>query len=490
MKTTKLISVFSVICFFLSACSGGKEKKWEITSFDDLDGKTIGVTSGTIEERLVKEKFPKAKIAYFLDFIDIVLAMEAGKVDAMLECNIWIHCMLAETPGLTYFPEPIRSFDMAMVINKDKSQLTAQVEAIVDSLRKEGVLEDMEGRWFREDATYEEVDIEMLTTGEPLVVASLSTNIPTTFIAGNGKLTGFDVELTRRIGLALNRPVKFMDMSFDAIIPAVVGGKVDIGIAGFLATPERRESVNMVSYTKATSYVLYMGSHPTASENPGLWSRFKTGIHKNLIVEDRYMMVLNGLGVTLEISLFAILLGTMLGALLCFCKMSDKKLLRVTVDVYSLVMKGTPVVVLLMVVFYIVFANVGINPIVVAVFAFGLNSSAYFAEIIRNGLHSVGRGQVEAAYALGFNTYQTFWLIRFPQAVKHALPVYENEIVTMIKNTAIVGYIAIADLTKAGDIIRSRTFDAFFPLILVTILYLVVTVGVAQLLRLLANRRR
>jgi len=155
----------------------------------------------------------------------------------------------------------------------------------------------------------------------------------------------------------------------------------------------------------------------------------------------------------------------------------------VTAKVFISVLRGTPVLVVLMIIFYVVFASVDIDPVFVAVIAFGLNFAAYVSEMFRTGIEGVDRGQTEAGIAIGFSKVKTFIYIVLPQATRRILPVYKGEMISLVKMTSIVGYIAVQDLTKASDIIRSRTFDAFFPLIMVAVLYfliswlLMVTIG-------------
>jgi len=138
-------------------------------------------------------------------------------------------------------------------------------------------------------------------------------------------------------------------------------------------------------------------------------------------------------------------------------------------------MRGIPVLVLLMLMFYVVFASINIEPVFVAVIAFGLNFAAYVSEIFRAGIESIDNGQSEAGIALGFSKTQTFIYIILPQAIKRVIQLYKGELISLLKMTSIVGYIAIQDLTKSSDIIRSRTFDAFFPLIMVAFIYLILS---------------
>ena len=175
------------------------------------------------------------------------------------------------------------------------------------------------------------------------------------------------------------------------------------------------------------------------------------------------------------IALLAALFGTMLGAVICWMRMSHNAALRLIANLYINIMRGMPVLVLLMIMFYVVFAGTSIDAVTVSVITFGMNFAAYVSEMFRSSIESVDKGQREAGIALGFTPVKTFYYIIMPQAFKQVLPVYKGELISLVKMTSIVGYIAVQDLTKIGDIIRSRTFDAFFPLIMVAILYFVLS---------------
>ena len=210
----------------------------------------------------------------------------------------------------------------------------------------------------------------------------------------------------------------------------------------------------------------------------------------NLIAEDRYRMILDGLQVTLLITLCAAVLGTLLGGLVCWMRMSRRRWLQQVAKVYIELMRGTPVLVLLMLMYYVVMAPLDATGIVVAIVTFAMNTSAYISEMLRTAIQGIDRGQTEAGLALGFTERQTFFKIVLPQVVKAVMPVYQGEVVSLLKGTSIVGYIAVADMTRASDLIRSRTFDAFFPLIVTAIIYFLIAWLIGLLLQSLVQRQR
>ena len=221
-----------------------------------------------------------------------------------------------------------------------------------------------------------------------------------------------------------------------------------------------------------------------------MFSDVAESFSNNLIVEDRYRMILDGLQVTLLITLCAAVLGTLLGGLVCWMRMSRWKWLQQVARVYIDLMRGTPVLVLLMLMYYVVMAPLDATGIVVAVVTFAMNTAAYISEMLRTTIQGIDRGQTEAGLALGFTPRQTFLKIVLPQVVRAVMPVYQGEIISLLKGTSIVGYIAVADMTRASDLIRSRTFDAFFPLIVTAVIYFVVAWLIGLLLQSLVGRQR
>lgn len=221
----------------------------------------------------------------------------------------------------------------------------------------------------------------------------------------------------------------------------------------------------------------------------------KSSFISNFIDDNRWRYITDGLKITLLVTVFAVLIGVVLGFLIAIVRTThDKtgklKILNAICKVYLTVIRGTPVVVQLMIIYFIIFGSVDISKVVVAIVAFGINSGAYVAEIFRSGIMSIDNGQFEAGRSLGFNYTQTMMYIVMPQAFKNVLPTLCNEFISLLKETSVSGYIALQDLTKGGDIIRSRTYDAFMPLIAVALIYLAMVMIFTKLVGLLERRLR
>ena len=215
----------------------------------------------------------------------------------------------------------------------------------------------------------------------------------------------------------------------------------------------------------------------------------------NFVSDDRWKYLVNGLKVTMIVAFFAALLGIVIGFLLAIIRATHDKegklrVLNFIAHIYITIIRGTPVVVQLLIIYFVVFGSVNVSKVLVAVLAFGLNSGAYVAEIFRSGIMSIDQGQFEAGRSIGMTYIQTMRHIIIPQAFKNVLPALGNEFIVLMKETSVSGYIALQDLTKGGDIIRSRTYDAFMPLIAIALIYLFFVMIFSKLVSLLERRLR
>lgn len=237
--------------------------------------------------------------------------------------------------------------------------------------------------------------------------------------------------------------------------------------------------------------------------------KFIEDFTQNFIIEDRWKYITNGLVETLKITVMAVCIGIVIGFLIAIVRSSydksDRKkavtffgkvgnlafsVLNGICKLYLTVIRGTPVVVQLLIIYYVIFASVNINKTFVAIVAFGMNSSAYVAEIVRSGIMSVDKGQFEAGRSVGFNYSQTMRRIVLPQALKNVLPALGNEFIVLLKETSVAGYISIQELTRGGDIIRSQTFSPLLPLLAIALVYLCLVLIMSSLVNRLERRLR
>jgi His/Glu/Gln/Arg/opine family amino acid ABC transporter permease subunit len=237
----------------------------------------------------------------------------------------------------------------------------------------------------------------------------------------------------------------------------------------------------------------FLLNHTLANESKGTKKGIYGRFYNSVIYDGRYKYILEGLKNTLLIALGAVMIGVLLGTLASISRniyenTGKLKLLNIISKCYVNIIRGTPSTLQLMIIYYVIFKQTNINIVLVGILAFGINSGAYVAEIIRSGINSINKGQWEAGYALGLHYSQVISNIILPQAVKNILPSLGNEFITLVKETSIGAYIGIVELTKASDIIASRTYDYFFPLILIAIIYLVITMVLTRLISFMEKR--
>ena len=454
----------------------------------DLDGKRIAVLLGSTHDRFATKAFPRSTVLQYKTFADLILAVKTGKVDAGMMVYETVRDMMRSDPEIGLLAENIYSDPVALGLRKGNAELLASVDAFLREIRGNGVYDEMVQRWIVERR------LEMPTIPNPSpggvlkVGVASDKGIPWALVRDN-RIVGFDIELVERFAAYAGRRLELYDMEFPGLLAAASSGKIDMIASTLAITEERRKQVDFSApYYEIIGAVMVLAKnlpagapgHPGAAPvtkaadgpEPSFFERLAERARSNLLLEDRWKLILDGLRVTVLISLLAALFGTLLGAAVCFMRMSRSRALDAIARAYVWLLRGTPVLVLLMIIYYVVFASVDIDPVLVAVVAFGMNFAAYVSEMFRTSIASVDRGQTEAGVAGGFTRAQTFRFIVMPQALRHLLPVYKGEFISLVKMTSIVGYIAVQDLTKASDIIRSRTFDAFFPLLMSAVIYL------------------
>ena len=301
---------------------------------------------------------------------------------------------------------------------------------------------------------------------------------PWCFVSGDrfGGLVGADIEIVRTVAQRLGWNLKPKVYSWGGMVDCVNAGRCEIACGGIYTAGREFPTVDASEKYADEKMCLLVRNEGFKGGDSGLVAfakSLKASFVRTFVTEDRWKMLADGFGVTLLITFLSALFGTALAFPVWWTRTSRVRLVSSCAKSYIAVLQGTPVLVLLMVLFYIVFGKVDIGAIWVAVIGFGLNLSAYAGEMLRSGVDSVPRGQVEAALALGYSSRRAFFRFVLPQAVRTVLPVYRGELIGLLKMTSVVGYIAIGDLTKASDLVRSRTYESFFPIITTALIYFV-----------------
>ena len=440
----------------------------------DLPTARIAVLTGTTSETFIEKEYPQAQLLRFDNMSDVLLSVVSGKADYALTSYVTSLLATKNNRKLVMLPGEYVGDPAGIALNKKDTVLLYQINEIILKYKEDGTLRDIIDRWIKPDGSdYQPVEIPVVEQGNPLRVGITASREPMCFIS-NGRITGLDIELIERIAYELGHSIEYYDMKFSGLIAAIESGRVDIVISNFSVTLERLMRVNFSESYFINPQVFTTLAAGVAAEqivSPNRFSSIRESFVNNIVAEKRYLLIIDGLKQTIIITFFSIILGTIAGGLVCFLRMSRRLLAVGFAKIYIHVMRGTPILVLLMIFFYVIFATTKLSATVVAVITFALNMGAYSSEIFRTAIQRVDLGQREASIALGFTKIQTFIYVIFPQALKSVIPVYKGEVISLLKMTSIVGYIAVIDLTKASDIIRSRTFDAFFPLIIVAAIY-------------------
>lgn len=494
-----------LICSFSLGCNkeDAVEKEVKVVAgVEDLEGANIGVQLGTTGDIYATdyEKAGTAKLSRFNKGADAVQALKQGKIDCVLIDEQPALSFVEKNPELKILEEEFAVEEYAICIAKDNTKLKQQINDALAELQTEGVLADIIKNYIGDDTKgktpYESPDDVDRSNG----TLTMATNVgfPPYEYYENGEPTGIDVDLAQAIADKLGMELVITDVEFDSIIISVQSGKADMGVAGMTVTEDRLKNIDFSEpYTTAKQVIIVKGEKQ--QEDKSLKARF----YNTFVEDDRWEYIPKGLLNTIIITVCAGLIGIVLGFVLAIIRVAHDRggeggivlsILNVLAKIYLTVFRGTPVMVQLLIMYYVVFGAIKVNPVFAAVIAFGLNSAAYVAEAIRAGIIAIDIGQFEAGRSLGFNYGQTMLYIILPQAIKNSLPAMCNEFISLLKESSIVGYIGLIDLTKAGDIIRSNTFEAMLPLVSVALVYLVIvmimTSGVNRLERRLKRDAR
>jgi polar amino acid transport system substrate-binding protein len=451
---------------------------------DDIRTKTIGVLLGSVYDSYTTRTYPQAKILQYQTVSDLLIALNSRKIDVTYFDQSMVPEILKTNRNLGVLAKDVFSIPIGAGFNRNNSALREQFNAFLKEIKSNGTYQDMIHRWM--DQSIMEMPEIKTPNKNGVLRAGVVNDLGMPFgLIKDGQLIGFDIELSSRFAAYTGREYQPVPLQFGSLIASISTNKIDIITASMFITEERQKMIDFgdpyyqsgVSILARKDRIDRGQTGMPAAEVPernSFFHRTADSFYRNIILENRYRLILDGLALTIFISLFAAILGTILGGLICAMRMSKKKFLSYIAILYISLLRGTPVLVLLMIIYYVIFASINISPVLVAIIAFGMNFAAYVSEMFRTSIQGIDKGQKEAGIAGGFSSVQTFIYIIFPQALRQLLPVYKGEFISLVKMTSIVGYIAVQDLTKASDIIRSRTFDAFFPLIMAAALYLII----------------
>ena len=444
-------------------------------TIEDLNGRNIGVQTAVLYEELIQDRVPDSTIQYYTMPNDMILALTSGKVDAYLIEEVSFGVQKKNHPELEVIEEPAGYISATCIIGENERQdvLLSQLNQFIADSWENGLLDELYDYWI---ADFDPVNDTCDTTGftgenGTIAVAVEGGYEPFSFIS-NGQISGFDVDFICRFARAYGYTPEFYEVPFEAIAPGVESGKYDIGM-NIVVSAERNETGTLsdVYYTTPIRLVVL------GEDESGLsfFEQIADSFYKTFIRENRWQLFIQGAGITILITVASILAGTALGFIIYMLCRGGNIFANKATNVFLWLIHGMPTVLLLMILYYIVFGSSSLSGTWVSVVGFSLMFACSMVDMLRVGCNAIGKGQLEASTALGYSNSQSFFKIILPQAAGHFLPIYRNEVVTLIKETSVVGYIAVLDLTKISDLVRSRTYEAFFPLIVTAIMYFIIS---------------
>ena len=446
-----------------------------IKSLSDLEHADIAVTTGSVFQEHVQNALPGANILYFNSMADEVNALKSGKVDAAALDEPTARNIMAQDDEITYLPELLEAVDYGFIFQKGEGEaLCGELNEFIAKIKDDGTMESLQDKWF-DSGNLSAVEMpdyrELADSGRTIRLATIQ-NPPFSF-ASDGMSCGYDIELFYLFCLEKGYAMEVTDVSMDAILSTVQSGKFDTACCGLSITEERKESMLFSDPDYSGGTVLAVRKEGSG-ESVGFFESIAKSFQKTFIRENRWKMFLEGIGTTILITVLSAIFGTGLGFFVFMrCRKGNRAANAITRFCIWLI-HGMPVIVLLMILFYIVFGSVDLSGTIVSIIGFTLIFGCSVFNMLKSGVGAVERGQTEAAYALGYSDRRAFYRVILPQAMPHFMPAYKGEITSLIKATAIVGYVTVQDLTKMGDIVRSRTYEAFFPLISVAVIYFII----------------
>ena len=465
------------------------------TTLADLEAPGTVFGTPTIHEWMdaLQKRFPEGEVRNYPNMANMYAALDIGEIDAAMGFVDERKTMAGTHPDLAMIEEPYITVNLGFGVQKSAKgkALCAELNRYLASLKSSGKYDELRSKW--EDpnrksnamGTYtfsgEKGELRIVTGGEWT---------PMTYFEGE-TLTGEFIEIMNGFCSSAGYTPAYEVAAFSAELAGLASGTYDVCADSVMITEEKKESIYITDPIMEDRYYLYVRREPVKKvvSKASLFVRQMTdSIRRTFITEDRYKMLLSGLAVTIGLALLSCAFGTILGGGICYLRMRANPFVSAFASLYIRIFRSIPVVVLLLVFNYIVFRKAPIGAFWICVVTFTIEFSAYCAEIFRGGINAVPAGQAKAATALGFGWFQAFWHVVWPQALTNILPAYSGQFIATVKMTAVAGYISVIDLTKASDIIRSRTYEAFFPLFVTSIIYFGLCSLLVAVLRIVEKR--
>ena len=456
----------------------------------ELGVKRYGVQTGTIYDQDIMKLIPDAQLEYYNFISDLIVALRAGKIDAFPVDSGALIMMEDEITDFKVLEPYMDHYSCGFAFPKtsEGEKHRDEMDEWLAKAKENGTYGEIKDKWFQADGQskampdYEDIP----ATNGTLIFATEAGYPPFDYIQA-GEIVGFEVEMAVEYCKDYGYGIKIVPINFDGILPAMQAGKVDFAASGFSITEERKESVYFSeSYYDGGTKMVVKGTENSGGKS--FSGSIAESFEKTFIREERWKMFAQGSINTLLITVFSMLFGTLLGFLGYMLCRSRGIVVNTMASWFMWLLQGMPVVVLLMILYYVIFGSISSSGLIVSIVGFTLIFAVAVFGILKNGVAAVDIGQTEAATALGCTPRRAFFQIILPQALPFMTDPFKGEVTALIKATSIVGYIAVLDLAKMGDLVRSRTYEAFFPLIAVMFIYFILEIFFGLVLKVIANR--
>ena len=457
-------------------------------TLDELSDKRFAYVNGSVYDQRIEERIEGTKKDFYPSLAECVAAVEASKADAAVQLSYCCQLAVNRRPGtVTLLPEPVADVSEGFFFQKGSS-LTEKFNELIERFGEDGTLAALEEKWVAADESGKTLPAQDWDAPNGTLKFVTSGVIePFSYVGEGGKAKGYDVELALLIARELGYHLKVSTAPMDSIFAEVDSGKADFG-GTLTQTPERASVCDFSDTVMPTTISVIVMTKGGAAAGGDFWAGMAESFRKTFIEEDRWKLILSGLGTTVLISVCAGALGTLLGFGTVLARRSGMRWIGKLVDGYQAIMGGVPLVVVLMVLYYVVFGSISVPGTLVAILAFTLSFGSTSGSTMWTAVDGIDIIQEETGLALGYTRKEVFRKIIFPQAMQRFTPQLMGQFVSLVKDTAIVGYISVQDLTRASDLIRARTMDAFFPLISTAIIYFLFCRLLAWMLGKLAAR--
>ncbi len=497
-----VLSLVLVLCACVCVLAGVVRTAWADTdpvpiyqTLDELEGKSFAYVNGSVYDKYIMATIPNTSERFFPTLTDAVTAVETGKVDGAVQRSYACQLAVNRRGGtVALLPETVKDMQECYFFPKG-SALRKPFDEQVRRFWEDGTIDELTKKWASADDSVKTLPEQVWDAPNgTLRFVTTGQLEPFSYLGNGGSATGYDVDLALMICKELGYRLDIQMIGMDGIVAGVQSGKADFG--GTLTyTEERAQAVDFSESVMPVYVSIIVKAKPaegaagtSAGQGGGFLAGIAESLRKTFVVENRYQLILSGWFVTVLISVCSGVLGILLALVTVVLRSSGKAWAGALVNGYQAILGGIPIAVVLMLLYYVVFGAIDVAGEVVSIIAFTLSFGATAGATMWTGVMSIDKVQTENGLLLGYSPGQVFRKIVLPQASLRFMPQLTGQLVSLVKETSVVGFIAVQDLTRAGDLIRSRTMEAFFPLVAIAIIYFALCRFLAWGLRKAMNR--